>query len=64
MTAQELKERRAQIGYSQEELAKALGVHAVTVARWETNARAIPPFLTLALKTLEREKVASKPKSK
>lgn len=43
------------MGYSQKDLAKALGVHAVTVARWEANMREIPAFLPLALETIERK---------
>jgi transcriptional regulator with XRE-family HTH domain len=54
MTADQLQAWRKKFGYSQGELAKALGVHAVTVARWEAQMREIPPFLDLALETIER----------
>ena len=40
-------------GFTQAALAKALGVIPVTVARWEAGARAISPFLHLALERLE-----------
>jgi DNA-binding XRE family transcriptional regulator len=53
MTAQELKEWRRKWGLSQDELAKALGVFRVSVSRWETETRAIPSFLPLALEALE-----------
>ena len=62
MNAAELKKWRERCGYTQDGLAKALMVHPVTVARWETEVREIPPFLVLALETLERRKLASKKK--
>lgn len=63
MKAAELRKWRDDRGMSQAELAQALGVHIVTVARWETDARKIPVLLVLALETLER-RLASKQKSK
>jgi transcriptional regulator with XRE-family HTH domain len=53
MTGKELKEWRRKQGLSQEGLAQRLGVIRLTVARWETGARAIPSFLPLALEALE-----------
>lgn len=64
MNAAELKKWRERCGYTQDGLAKALLVHPVTVARWETEARDIPAFLPLALETLERRKLASQKKTK
>ncbi len=55
MTGKELREWRRKWGLSQEGLAQRLGVIRVTVTRWETGARAIPPFLPLALKGLESQ---------
>jgi len=44
--------RKAQ-GLTQGALAAKLGVFWITVQRWESGARAVPPFLHLALKYLE-----------
>ncbi len=54
MTGKELKTWRIENGYSQSQLAKALGVITITVSRWEIGAREIPPFLHLALKALPK----------
>lgn len=65
MTPKSLKDWRERMNLSQVQLAKALGVHVITVARWETDARPIPKMLDLALEALEgRRKLASKKKSK
>jgi DNA-binding XRE family transcriptional regulator len=56
MDKEDLKRWRKRNKYSQEELGKALGVYQVTIARWETGVRKIPPFLDLALQTLARKK--------
>jgi len=55
MKPKELKEWRRKNGYSQSQLATALGVIVLTVSRWERGARKIPAFLPLALKSLEKE---------
>lgn len=55
MTQNELKKWREKNGYSQSELAKALGTHVMTVSQWERNIRTIPTFLHLALRCLELE---------
>ncbi len=39
---------------SRDELAKALQTTSVSVWRWENGERAIPPYLPLALETVER----------
>lgn len=63
MTGAKLKTWRERKGLQQCELAQLLGVHAMTVSKWEREVQAIPPFLTLALETLERrQKLASKKK--
>ena len=53
MKGNELREWRRKQGLTQEELAKCLGVIRVTIARWETDVRAVPSFLPLALEALE-----------
>jgi len=55
MTKEELKQWRVKNGHTQGTLAKALGVHPIAVARWETGTRKIPSFLHLALRCLELE---------
>ena len=54
MSGRELKAARERLGLTQAELAKAVGVQRVTVARWEAGLRKIPPMLTLAMKTLSK----------
>jgi transcriptional regulator with XRE-family HTH domain len=53
MTGDELRAWRRKQGLTQEQLSKCLGVIRVTIARWETDVRAVPSFLPLALEALE-----------
>lgn len=53
MTSDELRKWREVNGYSQARLSKVLAVAVMTVSRWERGVRSTPPFLHLALKTLE-----------
>jgi len=39
MTATEIKRARQTLGLSQSELAAALGIHKMTLAKWETGER-------------------------
>lgn len=55
MTHDELKKWRILNGYSQSQLAKALGVITNTISRWERAEREIPPYLRLALKSLRKK---------
>ena len=55
MTPEYLKEWRKKNGLSQSGLAKKLNVATMTVSRWETGLRSIPPFLSLALQAIECE---------
>lgn len=55
MTPEYLKEWRSKNGLSQSGLAKKLNVATMTVSRWETGLRSIPPFLSLALQAIECE---------
>lgn len=54
MIGKELKEKRIELDFTQEQLANELGVTANTVARWERDEMKIPPFLHLALETIKR----------
>ena len=56
MDKNDLKKWRKKHSFTQEQLAQALGVYQVTIARWETGVRKIPVFLPLALETLARRK--------
>ena len=42
MTAKQIRRLRARAGLTQKALGELLGVHQVTVARWETGERHIP----------------------
>lgn len=64
MTGKELKIKRNDLGLTQESLAIKLGVAANTIARWERNEMKIPPFLHLALKTIENEVIKTIGKNK
>ncbi len=55
MTPQQLVSFREDLGITQQELADRLRVDRVTIARWETGARSIPPYLDLALETVKRQ---------
>lgn len=57
MTPLDLRVWRTRQQLTQGELARHLGVHINTVNRWETSETAVPPFLPLALETLERRLV-------
>lgn len=49
MTTRQLIDGRLALRMGQAELARALGVAANTVNRWEAGTRKIPPYLSLAL---------------
>jgi DNA-binding XRE family transcriptional regulator len=54
MTPLELKEVRARLGFTQEQLAAKLDVTRQSVARWEVGTCKISRILTLAIEQLER----------
>ncbi len=54
MNGKELKEKRNDLALTQEQLANELNVTGNTVARWERDEMKIPPFLHLAMETIER----------
>jgi len=64
MEGNELQQRREALGMSRDELAKALQTTSVSVWRWENGERAVPPYLSLALETVERERGKSLPATK
>jgi len=67
MTPTALKRARSQLGLSQQALADELGVHRVTVAKWEAGDRRIPnPVARLLERMLSdaRPKRASPRRSK
>jgi DNA-binding XRE family transcriptional regulator len=53
MKGDKLKNWRQKWHLTQGALAGLLGVHRVTIAKWEAETRGIPPFLNLALAGLE-----------
>lgn len=53
MIGAELRQHRKALALTQAQLATALGCDVTTIARWERAERAIPPYLHLALRTLE-----------
>lgn len=55
--AQEVMETRKLFGWTRRELAAAFGVTEITVSRWETAARTVPPE-TLRLLRAARMKYA------
>jgi DNA-binding transcriptional regulator YiaG len=61
MLPEELKTWRVKHSYSQSQLAKILDVSTVTISRWETGARDIPPFLHLTLKCIKKKGPGIKP---
>ena len=54
MTPADLQHWRKQAVLSQSGLATLLGVDVGTISRWERGERAIPPFLKLALDSVEQ----------
>jgi DNA-binding transcriptional regulator YiaG len=55
MDKDELKEWRQRNGYSQSDLAEALGISTLTVSRWERGAKNMPPYLHITLKCLKKK---------
>jgi DNA-binding XRE family transcriptional regulator len=60
MTGEELKSWRQRWKITQGKLAGMIGVHRVTIAKWEAGNRSIPPFLHLALKALVSKNMEGK----
>jgi transcriptional regulator with XRE-family HTH domain len=61
----DLKSRRLALGLSQPELAEALGVHPMTLSKWEREVLSVPVYIDLAVEALEnRRRLATKTKKK
>ena len=55
MTGEELESWRMSNNLTRENLAEFLRVDYTTVYRWEASLRKIPPFLNLAIESIERK---------
>ena len=62
MKGEEIKALRLRLGLTQTELAAEIGVHRVTVARWETGRKNPLPIVQRALADLDarRSRVQAK----
>jgi DNA-binding transcriptional regulator YiaG len=56
MDADDLKAARAGLGLTQAQLAAELGVHAMTVSKWETGQRRIPEPVARLVQRLVAER--------
>jgi DNA-binding transcriptional regulator YiaG len=56
MDADEMKAARARLGLTQAQLAAELGVHAMTVSKWETGQRSIPEPVARLVQRLVAER--------
>ena len=55
MHGRTLRRIRRRLGMTQPALAVTLGVHRVTIARWETGSRAVPRLVALLMVRLDEE---------
>jgi DNA-binding transcriptional regulator YiaG len=55
VTPAEFKRIRARLGLTQAAIADAIGVHRVTVAKWEAGDRGIPEPVARLLKRIQAE---------
>jgi transcriptional regulator with XRE-family HTH domain len=56
VTREELQRLREELGLTQEQLAEEVGVHRVTVARWENGDRGIPEPVARLLEKIRAER--------
>lgn len=56
MTSEEFKRQREAAGLTQAQLAGMIGVHPVTIARWETEMRRIPEMAARLLTLIVEQK--------
>lgn len=52
MTPRQFVRLRERLGWSQADLAEALGVHPMTVSKWERGAQPIPEMAAIAIRCL------------
>jgi transcriptional regulator with XRE-family HTH domain len=60
MESRELAAARIRLGLTQTQLAERLGVHAMTVNKWENRHHRIPEMVRLALIGIEWERRAGR----
>lgn len=53
MTHEELTARRKELGLTQAELARMLGVPPLTVWKWEHDRQSVPALMTMALRGVQ-----------
>lgn len=56
MQGDEFKRRRKRLRYTQPEVAALLGVHEITVSKWERGVHRIPEAVALALQHVKAKK--------
>ena len=56
MTPEEFKRQREAVGLTQAALAGLIGVHQVTIARWETEMRRIPKMAARLMTLIVEQK--------
>lgn len=64
MKGEELKKIREDAGLKQPEFAERLGVHSVTLSRFERDRQPIPLTVELAICELKRRLTGTNPKKK
>lgn len=52
MTATQLRHLRERRDWSQERLAEAIGVHPMTVSKWERGVQPVPAMAAIAIRCL------------
>jgi DNA-binding transcriptional regulator YiaG len=55
MTGQDVTKFRARLKLTPQELAEKLGVHRITVQRWENGVVPVPQTVAMAIKWLARK---------